>query len=74
MKRPNMILIVLYTLRYDYSHGLDKLLEYGFVKYENAYSTSPWTLPSHISMFTGLYLTFHGVYEGYEIRSVTDYM
>ncbi|MEM9558199.1 MAG: sulfatase [Acidobacteriota bacterium] len=28
--------------------------------YERAYTTSPWTLPSHASMFTGLYPTKHG--------------
>ncbi|MCP4655540.1 MAG: sulfatase [bacterium] len=28
--------------------------------YENAYSTAPWTLPSHASMFTGLYPSKHG--------------
>ncbi|MEE4272753.1 MAG: sulfatase-like hydrolase/transferase, partial [Thermoanaerobaculales bacterium] len=28
--------------------------------YENAWSTSPWTLPSHASIFTGLYPTRHG--------------
>jgi len=28
--------------------------------YENAWSTSPWTLPSHASLFTGLYPTRHG--------------
>lgn len=28
--------------------------------YENAWSASPWTLPSHASIFTGLYPTRHG--------------
>ena len=28
--------------------------------FENAYSTAPWTLPSHASIFTGLYPSKHG--------------
>ena len=28
--------------------------------YERAYSTAPWTLPSHASIFTGLYPSKHG--------------
>ncbi|MFV2072400.1 MAG: sulfatase [Thermoanaerobaculales bacterium] len=28
--------------------------------YNNAWATSPWTLPSHASIFTGLYPTRHG--------------
>lgn len=29
--------------------------------FEHAYSSAPWTLPSHASMFTGLYPSRHGV-------------
>ena len=29
--------------------------------YDNAYATAPWTLPSHASMFTGLYPSKHGL-------------
>lgn len=28
--------------------------------YENAYTTAPWTLPAHASIFTGLYPSRHG--------------
>ena len=31
------------------------------VLFRHAYSPSPWTLPAHISMFTGLYPLNHGV-------------
>jgi arylsulfatase A-like enzyme len=58
----HIVLIVLDTLRWDYSHHFDWLLQYGFVKYA-AWSAAPWTLPSHISMFTGLYPSEHGVHE-----------
>lgn len=30
--------------------------------WENCYSTAPWTLPAHASMFTGLYPTQHGAH------------
>ncbi|NGM70198.1 sulfatase-like hydrolase/transferase [Natronolimnobius sp. AArcel1] len=30
--------------------------------FENAFATAPWTLPSHASMFTGLYPSDHGTH------------
>ncbi|MEN8151042.1 MAG: sulfatase [Planctomycetota bacterium] len=64
--RPNVLLVVLDTTRADFlsSYGfprettpvIDGLAETG-VRYENAFSTAPWTLPSHASLFTGLYPT-----------------
>ncbi|MDG6908837.1 MAG: sulfatase-like hydrolase/transferase [Nitrososphaerota archaeon] len=59
----NAALIVLDTLREDFSGGLEALKARGFVKYENAVSTSPWTLPSHVSMFTGELPSSHLVHE-----------
>ncbi len=59
----NAVLIVLDTLREDFSGGLEALKELGFVKYENAVATSPWTLPSHVSMFTGELPSSHRVHE-----------
>jgi hypothetical protein len=60
----NVILIVLDTLRADhlgsYGHdrptspNLDRLAGRG-VRFELATSQSPWTRPSHISLFSGLY-------------------
>ena len=59
---PNVLLIVLDTVRaksmslYGYSRSttpsLERLAKRGVV-FERAFSTSPWTLPSHGSMFTG---------------------
>jgi len=63
MRKPNIVIIVLDTLREDHAQGLDRLLDYGFVKYQNAIAPAPWTLPSHVSMFTGLYPSEHGIYE-----------
>ncbi|MCK5618807.1 MAG: sulfatase-like hydrolase/transferase, partial [Candidatus Krumholzibacteria bacterium] len=39
--------------------NLDWLAKNG-VLFENAYSTSPWTAPSAVSMFTGNYATTYG--------------
>jgi len=48
MRKPNIIVIVLDTLREDHAQGQDKLVDYGFVKYQNAIAPAPWTLPSHV--------------------------
>ena len=66
----NLLLISLDTLRADhlgcYGYGrptspfLDRLASQG-VLFEQAWATSPWTLPSHASLFTGLYPSQHGV-------------
>ncbi len=71
--RPNVIIVVLDTLRKDYSKGIEELLirDFGFVGFENAISTSPWTIPSHASMFTGLYPLYHRVHES-KSRKVPD--
>ena len=68
-KRPNVILIVLDTARADRfscvgyerktSAHIEKLALEGAV-YEFAYATNFWTLPSHASLFTGLYPTQAG--------------
>ena len=68
--RPNLILISIDTLRadrlgsYDYGRDtspfIDSLAQSGTL-FENAISVSSWTLPSHVSLFTGLYPTSHGV-------------
>jgi hypothetical protein len=70
--KPNIVLIVTDTLRKDYSSRLDKLLEMGFSKIDNAFTPSPWTLPAHISMFTGLYPYFHGVHEYYGVIDMAE--
>jgi len=67
--RPNIILLVLDTLRADrvgvlgggrLTPNIDRLAESSAV-YTNAISTAPWTLPTHASLFTGLYPDRHGV-------------
>lgn len=70
---PNVVLIVLDTLRSDrvgvYGGGkltpnLDRLAE-SSLTYTQAVSTAPWTLPTHASLFTGLYPDEHGVNWGH---------
>ncbi|MFP3262606.1 MAG: sulfatase [Nitrososphaeria archaeon] len=71
MERPNIVLIVLDTLRKDglgcYSNNartpfFDKFCSEAQF-YRNAIAPSPWTVPSHVSFFTGKYASDHGVHE-----------
>lgn len=66
--RYNVLMIVSDALRQDalgcyggpaLTPNLDSLAENG-VLFENAYSTSPWTVPSSVSMMTGNYATSYG--------------
>ncbi|MDP8234748.1 MAG: sulfatase [Candidatus Erginobacter occultus] len=69
--RPNLLLISVDTLRADHlgcygydrptSENIDRLAEEG-VLFENAFSASPWTTPSHMSIMTGYYPRVHNVY------------
>ncbi|AMD30153.1 sulfatase-like hydrolase/transferase [Acidilobus sp. 7A] len=70
-RRPNIIVLVIDTLREDHADGLEALRDLGFIKYENAIAPSPWTLPSHVSMVTGLYPSQHGVHEAYGVYAGT---
>jgi arylsulfatase A-like enzyme len=66
----NLLLISIDTLRADHlkcygynqdsSPHLDQLAREG-VLFENLTSASSWTVPSHMSMFTSLYPSVHGV-------------
>ena len=40
-RRPNIIVLVIDTLREDHADGLEALRDLGFVKYENAIAPSP---------------------------------
>lgn len=66
---PNIVFIVLDTARADRmsytgyhrdtTPHIDRLARDGVI-YANAHSVAPWTLPSHMSMFTGLPPGQHG--------------
>ncbi len=70
---PNVVLLVLDTVRADhlacYGYGrpttprIDALAEVSD-RYLRVESTAPWTLPSHVSMFTGRFPFQHGVDSG----------
>jgi len=62
-RKPNLILVSLDTLRADRlgAYGYDRptspsidVLAARGVRFARAYSTAPWTLPAHMSLFTGL--------------------
>jgi arylsulfatase A-like enzyme len=68
-KGPNIVMIVLDTVRADhmslYGYPRDttpnlRMFAEGATLYRKAVATSSWTLPSHASMFTGLYPRAHG--------------
>jgi len=70
LKRPNVLLISIDTLRADHlscygyhkmtTPNIDRIGDEGVI-FENAYSTAAWTPPAHASMLTGLYPSRHGV-------------
>lgn len=69
-EKPNILLMTLDTTRADHlpfygyrdvkTPTLDALAKSGIV-FEECITSSPLTLPSHCSILTGLYPTFHGV-------------
>ena len=77
-ERPsNVIFISLDSLRPDHLHCygygrkdistfIDSLAGKGIL-FEEAISQAPWTTPSHMSMFTGMYPSHHGVNQSVEL-------
>ena len=71
---PHVLFVVLDSMRRDrvsaYGHdrrttpAFDALAEES-TRFENAFVPAPWTLPSHWSMFTGLFPSEHGVTNGF---------
>lgn len=60
----NVALVVLDTLRKDY---FDEYFDWlPGVRFDNAWSTSHWTVPAHASLFTGKYPSETGTYMGAE--------
>lgn len=64
---PVLLLVTMDTTRADYvfnSHtpGLNALRNNG-LQFTRAYATAPQTLPSHVSMMSGLYPAGHGIHE-----------
>jgi len=71
LERPNVILILLDTLSKDVvptyggNAGMPNLIKLAqdSLVFPNLIAPSPWTLPFHMSIFTGLYSIEHGVHE-----------
>jgi arylsulfatase A-like enzyme len=82
-ERPTLVLISVDCLRadhvgaYGYSRPttpeIDAVAREGTV-FENAFSTAPWTLPSHMSMLTGLLPSLHGATKWEKLSSAVDYL
>ncbi|MFW5977653.1 MAG: sulfatase [Halohasta sp.] len=70
--RPNVVLVVMDTARAKetvpaasrLTPTLASLAASG-TEFTRAYTSSPWTLPSHVSLFTGLYTAAHGAHGGH---------
>jgi len=81
-ERPNVVLISVDTLRADHlgcygydrptSPALDRLANQGAV-FDDASATSPWTLPSHASLLTGLFPRHHGLLYYRPISRISDF-
>ncbi len=77
--RPDIVLVSIDSLRPDHvgaygyprptSPFLDRLAEDG-LRFAEARSASPWTLPSHLTMLSGLWPTAHNVIE--DDRALAD--
>ena len=71
MNENNIIIIVLDTLRNDHSYILkNNLSKNNFIKYKNIIAPSPWTTPTHASIFTGMYPLIHGCHETYKKKDL----
>lgn len=67
LNKPNVIVIVIDSLRKDYAKPLNEILmKYGFISYDRCIAPASWTIPSHASIFTGLYPAFHGIHATHE--------
>jgi len=81
--RPALVLVSIDCLRADhvgaYGYSLPTTPEIDAVAgegtvFENAFSTASWTLPSHMSMLTGLVPSLHGATKWEKLSSSVDYL
>src|SRR6056297_1075202 len=69
--QPNVVVVVADTTRVDDAYDeavaptLAALADSG-TRATRAFSTAPWTLPSHASMLTGAHTSRHGAHAGHE--------
>ncbi|MGH9463675.1 MAG: sulfatase-like hydrolase/transferase, partial [Vicinamibacteria bacterium] len=82
-ERTNVVLISIDCLRADHvgaygyyrntTPSIDALAADGVV-FENAMSSSSWTLPTHMSMLTGLMPSFHGVDRSHKLSTSIPFL
>ncbi len=72
IKKPNISIIVLDSLRLSTFNDIIRKKDFlnDFTKLEECIAPAPWTLPSHASLFTGMYPSEHGAHETKEIKSL----
>lgn len=74
MRKVNVSIILMDTMRLDEFNKLEERYGYlgamGFVFLNNCIAPSSWTLPSHASLFTGMYPSEHGSHETPKIKSL----
>jgi len=78
--RPNVVIVSIDTLRADFAGpwggpsgstpNIEELAA-GATVYERCIATAPWTVPSHASMFTGLFPFEHGAHS-FELEEAGD--
>jgi arylsulfatase A-like enzyme len=76
MKQPNIVILLMDTMRRDaispYNESITtpaiKKLASESLVYD-AVSPSSWTLPSHVSLFTGKYPSEHSIHESYHVKT-----
>jgi arylsulfatase A-like enzyme len=82
-ERPTLVLVSVDCLRADhvgaYGYSLPTTPEIDAVAregtiFENAFATASWTLPSHMSMLTGLVPSLHGATKWEKLSSGIDYL
>ena len=81
--QPHLVLISIDCLRADHvgAHGygqattpnIDGLARDGVV-FDNAFATASWTLPTHMSMLTGLLPSFHGATKWEKLPRSVSYL
>ena len=81
--KPHLVLISIDCLRADHVGALgyelpttpfiDRVASEGVV-FENAFATASWTLPTHMSMLTGLLPSFHGATKWEKLASSVSYL
>ncbi|MGC8647349.1 MAG: sulfatase-like hydrolase/transferase [Candidatus Micrarchaeia archaeon] len=72
-EKPNIAIILLDAVRFDSFYKVvesKRINLEGFAHVEKCIAPASWTLPSHASLFTGMYPSEHGAHETKEIKAL----